>query len=108
MELDDFEERRIPLAEVPLLDFMPRRRNGKPIHTSTIYRWADRGLKGCRLETTSVGGLRCTTESKLRRFFGTLSGEPVDAGAPDRHGCRPIRRKEAIEKAGRELEALGL
>ena len=35
---------------------LPRRRRGRPIHVSTIFRWIDRGVRGVRLEAIRIGG----------------------------------------------------
>ena len=40
---------------------LPRLRRGRKVHTSTLYRWASRGLKGVVLETLQVGGTTCTS-----------------------------------------------
>ena len=52
---------------------MPRRRAGRPAHPSTLYRWADEGLRGLRLETIRVGGTLCTSVEALQRFFDGLT-----------------------------------
>src|SRR5688572_8932261 len=51
----------IPLSEVPALDFMPKRKSGRKLYVSTIYRWRQRGRRGRKLKTFAVGGTRCTT-----------------------------------------------
>lgn len=61
---------------------LPRRRGGKSVHSSTIYRWAKVGLKGVRLETISIGGTKCTSWEALQRFFDELSMVPN--GVPHR------------------------
>jgi hypothetical protein len=69
MSIDIRTEDLIPLNDVPKLKSMPRGRQGKPIHYSTIYRWALRGTKGVKLETLRVGGRICTSLPALQRFF---------------------------------------
>ena len=59
--IDISHERLLPLAEVPKLNLLPLRRQGKRLHLSTIWRWSRYGLRGCRLETLKVGGIRCTS-----------------------------------------------
>jgi hypothetical protein len=48
---------------------LPRRRNGKKPSVSTLWRWAKAGLRGHRLESLMVGGVRCTTCRALQEFF---------------------------------------
>ena len=52
---------------------LPRRRAGRPLHPATLYRWANPGLRGIKLETIQVGGTLCTSLEALQRFFDKLS-----------------------------------
>jgi hypothetical protein len=47
----------------------PPGRLGRPTHTSTVYRWYSRGLRGHRL-----GGTLYTSCEALQRFAERLSG----------------------------------
>src|SRR6185437_10074190 len=67
-------ERLMPLADVPDLPWLPRRR-GKRLHIATLYRWAGRGCGGRRLRTMRVGGVLCTSEEALREFFANEGGD---------------------------------
>jgi len=51
---------------------LPQRRRGKRPHASTLFRWTTRGLRGVVLESTQVGGTRCTSLEALQRFFNRL------------------------------------
>lgn len=42
----------------------------------TIRRWADRGVRGHKLETARIGGRRVTTLEAIYRFLQVLSGGP--------------------------------
>ena len=68
---------------------LPRRRNDRNVHTSTLYRWKD-GLRGVRLETIQVGGTLCTSLEALQRFFDRLT----DGG---REPPREVHRSAARE-----------
>ena len=59
-------EQLLPLSEVPRV--LPPRPNGKPLHVSAVYRWAQRGRRGQRLETVKIGGTRYTSIEALQRF----------------------------------------
>lgn len=104
MSPDNAPEHLIPLMQVPRLSWLPRRRNGKRLHVSTVFRWAQRGLHGVRLPVTQCGGTKCTTEADLRQFFAQLS-----AGGGDAPQVRTsAQRRRAMDRANRELEAAGI
>lgn len=100
--IDMSTENLIALADVP--SHLPERRGGKRPHTSCIYRWAQRGCKGIRLETIQIGGTSCTSSEALQRFFDRLTaarcGEPV----PTRTSRQ---RQRAHDSANAELERAG-
>lgn len=52
---------------------LPRLRKGRPVHPSTIWRWALTGIRGIRLETMMIGGVRVTSANALRQFIHALS-----------------------------------
>ncbi|WP_081605563.1 DUF1580 domain-containing protein [Rhodopirellula europaea] len=45
----------------------------KRVHASTAWRWANRGVKGVKLETVSVGGKRSKSVQAVMRFLGRTS-----------------------------------
>ena len=57
--IDSTCETLVTLAQAA--DHIPRRRRGRKVHVSTLYRWATSGCKGVRLETLQVGGCCCTS-----------------------------------------------
>ena len=84
MAIDPLSEPTLSLTQAARR--LPRLRAGRPVHPSTVWRWALTGLRGIRLETVLVGGVRVTSEAALRRFFdrATVDAEPTvgaDAGA---------------------------
>jgi hypothetical protein len=96
------EETVIPLADVP--NHVPPRR-GKKLHVATVFRWKD-GLRGVRLETIRIGGCLHTSVEALQRFFENLSAD--DAGRDPTPPRTPAARRRAVERAGRELDRLGV
>jgi len=86
--------------------YVPLRRGQKRVHLATLYRWAERGCKGVKLEVLQVGGTKCSSAAALQRFFERLSaqanGEPV---APQGRTTR--QRTKAAAKANAELQAAG-
>ena len=81
---------------------LPRRRKGSRPHISTLYRWAQRGLCGVKLEVVQVGGTCCTSVEALQRFFDRLSGDGGAPMAPNR------KRVQEVATAERECEAAGI
>ena len=78
------------------------RREGKG--PSTVWRWALKGCRGVKLETFLHGGVRCTTDPALRRFFDAINGASPLSAKP-----RTNRQREAaISRAERELRQAGV
>jgi hypothetical protein len=70
MTIDPFAEEVFPLAQGAAR--LPQLRRGRPVHPSTLWRWASCGLRGVVLETVFLGGVRVTSTNALRRFFRAL------------------------------------
>ncbi len=86
-------ESPITLAETP--HHVPKR-NGKRMHYSTVYRWVTKGVRGRRLESLLVGGVRYTTIEALRRFLHS----PLRP--PDREVSPSSDLTDAIEESLRD------
>ncbi|UCC31055.1 MAG: DUF1580 domain-containing protein [Phycisphaerales bacterium] len=81
---------------------LPKRRAGKRPHVSCLYRWAQNGVRGIKLETIQVGGTLCTSLEALQRFCERLTN-------PTTQRSRPTRtRTRQLQSAERELAAAGL
>ena len=92
---DPAYEMPIPLTQVPkVVSWLPRRRRGKKPNIATIFRWAQKGLHGVRLETIQIGGTKCTSEEALKRFFARLDDQP-DVVPLSRQREREIAAAEA-------------
>jgi hypothetical protein len=61
---------------------VPPRLAGQTVKGATLYRWADRGLRGVRLEFVQAGGVKCTSVEALRRFYAALTDAAVGGKAP--------------------------
>lgn len=68
----------------------------------TVWRWAQRGIRGHVLESLSIGGRKFTTREAFARWVARTNGEPVVKGET------PRQRQAAIDKAERELRAIGI
>jgi hypothetical protein len=86
---------------------LPRRRQGKKPHFSTVWRWAMKGCRGVRLETIRVGGTLCTSREALQRFFDQLSA-PDGVAVPVQPYRTPAARLRQQRQAEIELDAEGL
>lgn len=74
------------------------------VNASTIWRWVQKGVRGCRLETVLVGGKRQTSVEAFARFVDATTaaadGRPVPPRT-SRQRQRDIDRAEAaLAKAG--------
>jgi hypothetical protein len=78
---------------------LPHLQNGRPVHVSTLWRWAMQGLRGVRLETVKIGGARVTSAEALRRFFAALSGVG-GAAAPTTTEAHTTAVDEALDRIG--------
>ncbi len=102
---DATKEELIPLSQVVKLPFIPRRRQGRKLSISAVYRWAKNGVgpNKVRLETVQFGGTKCTTVSRLLDFFRRLD-ERKEQG--NRRGDRS--RPDRISQMEAELQRKGL
>jgi hypothetical protein len=102
--IDISAETLIALADVPA--HLPKRRGGKRVHVSCVYRWGQRGCKGIRLEWLACGGTKVTSVEALQRFFERLSA--LENGTPLTPQMRTSRQRErAAKQANDELEREG-
>jgi len=98
--IDVFAENLIAFPDVPKT--LPPN-NGKRLHLSTLYRWAERGRHGVKLETICVGGRRFTSQEALQRFFNEVSGiKCPNTSTPTKS------RQQSITRAERHLDAEGI
>lgn len=76
---------------------------GRP-SLSTLWRWHARGIRGVKLETVVIGGIRYVSREALQRFADRLT-EQSDDSVP----VRTARQRERdIERAERELADAGI
>jgi hypothetical protein len=85
MAIDVFSEKVMRLSEAVRL--LPKTSASKRLHVRTLYRWIQRGLRSndgmvVRLEAVKVGGLNCTSQEALQRFFDRLTGNTTVVTPP--------------------------
>ncbi len=71
-------------------------------HKSTIFRWIERGCRGKKLESWTIGGQRFTSVEALETFFSATNNRSPEASLPSKS------RQSAIESAELELKEFGL
>src|SRR5438094_291072 len=79
---------------------LPHLQRERPVHVSTLWRWAMQGLRGIKLDSLKIGGTRVTSAEALQRFIAALNAAtpPADPTPGGRH-------EEALD---RELDRLGI
>ena len=83
---------------------LPHGRAGKSVHVATLHRWASRGgVRGVRLETVRIGGIRYTSAEALERFIVRCSAD--DASQQPQ---LTRQRQKSIDKAAATLSAAGI
>ena len=89
---------------------LPRRRAGKKVSLSCMYRWSNfPGCRGIVLETIQVGGTRCTSREALGRFFRRLTADrSPDASRQETPRRHQHRRRREVDAAVAELQRKGL
>src|SRR5262245_17478042 len=105
--IDSASETLLSLGQAA--DELPRRRRGRKVHVSCLYRWSTIGCRGVILETIQVGATRCTSREALQRFFERLS-QPVLTGTvpgPVLKVRTLAQRQRASAEAGRKLAEMG-
>ena len=101
--IDTTQEQPLPLA---LLSREVTNRDGdRGINVSTMFRWIQRGVKGVRLETVMIGGIRMSSREALARFFQATT-RAANGEAPA--VSTPKQRERAIAEAAAELQASGI
>lgn len=74
------------------------------VHISTCWRWINRGVRGHRLQTWMIGGLRKTTREALEDFLARLNPDAARVASVS----TTRQRERAIAAAERELDAAGV
>jgi hypothetical protein len=96
-------------------ELIPARREGRPVHAATLYRYTKSGFQGTLLESVRVFGKRMTSRAAVTRFLAALVDERPPGGpapkTPSRGRPRPNARRIRQRRKGRdarELEAAGI
>ncbi len=102
-----------PLTLAAACQLIPPGRGGKRTHLSTLIRWVTSGVKApggqiVRLEALRLGGKWVTSREALQRFAEALTPRLDAAATPAPKTRTPGQARRAAEKAGEELERMGV
>ena len=97
-------EHLLTLAEACTL--LPRRRAGKKCAVSTLHRWRLRGIRGVRLESAMLGGIRMTSVQAIQRFMDRVSSRS-EREVPEFASRTSEARDRQLAKVDAELEMEG-
>ena len=101
--IDTLIEQVLPLATAARE--VPNRDSARGVNVSTVWRWSLRGIRGVRLETILVGGIRMTSREALQRFFEATTA----AANGETLACHTGKqRQRTIAQAESELSAAGI
>jgi hypothetical protein len=103
--IDTTLETLISLTEAASV--LPRRRGGRSVNVSCLYRWTKRGCKGIVLESVQVGATRCTSREALGRFFERLTRASLGDGSL-KESPTPGQRNREQTLAKARLRAAGI
>lgn len=79
-------------------------KDGRRKSLATLHRWRLRGVKGVRLESVKIGGLRYTSLEAIDRFI-----QAQNAGnEPAAPSITPSQRRKQSEAARAELQKMGV
>jgi Protein of unknown function (DUF1580) len=83
-------------------EWLPRRRKGRKVAASTLWRWASVGIAGIRLEVIFVGASRCTSKAALQRFFEKIS--EARSGGSTTDSTQPAGRTRTVAQRRKDNE----
>jgi hypothetical protein len=97
----------IPIREVPNL--LPRRRRGRKLHHSTLWRWVTQGCgpSRARLAVVKIGSCVYTSKTALREFVARISESENPPSATPSSRTTTERQRDH-EKATEELTNQGI
>jgi hypothetical protein len=109
MVIDLQNEKTISLSQAART--LPPFRLGRPVTLSCVLRWVLQGVKTTdgrrvRLEALRLGGKWITSMEAIQRFAEAQTPTP---NHPSMATLRtPTRRRKAADRAGKELEKIGI
>lgn len=102
--IDFHSEELIPLSAVPKLKAFASLRQGRRLSLSTVWRWANYGIGGRKLETIKLGGQRCTSMAALQRFVN-VDDKDGQRRPSSKSPMSKMQNNKSVEQA---LDAIGI
>ncbi len=68
----------------------------RPPSVATLWRWLSRGVRGAKLESVLIGGIRYTSHEAVTRFLARLNGPGVVEAAPSAAGLAACAELERV------------
>jgi hypothetical protein len=105
--IDTTVEKLITFSEAARV--VPSRHPGRKLATVTVWRWAEYGVQGIKLESVYVGGSRYTSREALQRFaMATTTARQggTPAPPPSPVGRRQERRERELARTNAEVDAM--
>ena len=99
MSIDLEADTLIPVGKISTL--LPKR-----VHTATIWRWIQRGVRGVKLETVLIGGRRYTSREALQQFIAATTAA-ADGDSSPAPSIPSRQRQRSHSQATDELERSG-
>ncbi len=75
------------------------------VNTSTVWRWALKGVRGVKLDTFSIGAKRYTTEESVNRFIEGTTRSASGDSIPIQSSRTNRQREAAVSDAERFLDS---
>jgi hypothetical protein len=89
---DLFSEPRISLSALA---------SREDVNISTVWRWCQRGCRGHRLESFSLGGKKFTTQPAFERWLARVNNQPISSGpSVSQNEAMLARMEQALVAAG--------
>ena len=73
------------------------------VSLATLHRWRQKGVRGVKLETVLIGGLRYTSREAIARFITAQNEADVSVAT-----VTPAQRRRQSEAAAVELQRMGV
>ncbi len=93
--IDVSREELLTLREAARL-FQSGRNPGRTVSINTVYRWSLKGVRGVRLGTIVVGGIRRTSRGAISQFLQELNDGAAYYSAPEGRDSVRAERTRSI------------
>lgn len=89
-------------AVIPFSDARTSFPGGKRLSLATLHRWRLHGVRGVRLETILIGGLRYTSSEAITRFIAAQNADesPTPPVSPAQRTRQAKAAQSELAKAG--------